>query len=86
MTERPKALIANRGSFTRESLQKLAGLGIAVVHIHDIEGVKSVSDVPLRDYFAARAPMPEYSMSLEENCKYRYQYADAMLTERAKEH
>lgn len=38
----------------------------------------------LRDYFAAHAPIPEFSMSVEDHCAHRYRYADAMLKERDK--
>lgn len=42
----------------------------------------SSAGMSLRDYFAAHAPLPPETMTLQEHCAYRYRYADAMIATR----
>ena len=90
MTSPPRVLIANRGSFSGEQLEQLAKLGIAVAHTFNVEGIKSVSDVPLRDYFAAAAltgwlyRAQDSETMPADLARWAYRHADAMLAERDK--
>lgn len=40
------------------------------------------TQMTLRDYFAAHAPLPVDTLPIEEHCAWRYKYADAMIAAR----
>ena len=87
-----KVLIAERGAFLPQDIARLYELGFEVVwcYTHSIDSIKSASDVPLRDYFAAAALMAmDVQITVSEPAAQKMAYsafviADAMLAERAK--
>lgn len=87
-----KVLIAERGAFTPEDRSQLEALGFNVVYCytHAIDSIKSASDVPLRDHFAAAALQgicasdTNNGYSAKSCALQAYQCADAMLAEREK--
>lgn len=66
----------------REHDAKTGGCIFPVMFDVDGERVCAEGSLTLRDYFAANAPTPAQAMPLEEQCAYRYRYADTMLAAR----
>ncbi len=88
MSER-KALIALRGSMRADDSDHLFNLGYDVTWVDDIDGIKSLGHVALRDYFAAFAleGLIINPATVSVHCPISaraYELANAMLAEREK--